>query len=414
MRPGSRWNGKAANPISAALCGAIVSLLLGYALSYLFTSLGMGVVSGQSLWRSSHTFMLAGLNVYASQHVPLLGSGILSGDEQQIHALVFLPLTVWAAIPIFSLIFGGWCCARMRINAGKWGMVASAIISGIIYACVMVGLANIFSAKFASTAIPAISGWELSPPQIPFHPSRIGALRYGLLFGIVFSYLGAMIAVHSSVRTRGREEWWACGKSVVIVAIVLQLLMCGVMLGWVTAKTHLSQTDRSAKPKFVQVTPAATGIGYALIHGAKCKASATPIIMPSAAYSVQLELYRGVKTNDGGKISFKPISRYTWIGAILGAIAALMSGTIAVKFGARGGSLPIALRITVVQSIFLAVTMELCRMGWGIVGQSSVSIGPFYTSAMLIGAACTFVLSLIGAHWANGRRSSRIIGFPSE
>lgn len=413
MRPGSRWNGEAANPLAAAIYGAVVSLLLGYALSYLFTCLGTGVISAHSSWHSRQTCMLAGLNLYASQHIPLVGSGVPPGQEQHIRAFITLPLTLWAATPVFALMIGGWFCARIRMDAGRWGMTVSALMCGIVYAGVLTGVAGVISAKFASTAIPAVSGWELNPPDIPFRPSVVGTLQHSLLFGIAFSYLGALLAVRAGAETRVRGKWWACAKSVIVVALLLQLLMCGAMLGWFTAQSRSGEADEFAQPEVVQILPTAAGMGYALMHGAKLSAAATPVIMPSAAYRVELELYRGVKTNDGGKMSRGAASPYVWIAAVIGALAVLASGRLAVKLGSRDGSLPTALRVTVLHSAYLALTMVLSSMAWGIVGQSSVAIGPVYDPAMLVEAACVFVLSLVGAHLANRKYAGRLSGFPS-
>ncbi len=417
MRPGSRWNGEAANPIVAAIYGAVVSLLLCYALSYLFTCLRLGIVSAHVSWDSRHAFMLAGLNVYACQHIPLIGSGVPPGDEQHIRAFITLPLTLWAAIPVFALIAGGWVCARTRVDAGRWGMTASALMGGIIYAGVLTGLAGVVSAEFASTAIPVVRAgsqeWGLSPPEIPFMPTVVGTLVYSLLFGLAFSYLGALLAVRIGAEIHVRGKWWSCAKAVVIVALLLQLLMCGAMLGWFAAQSRSSKADQFAQPEIIAILPTAAGAGYALLHGAEFTARATPLLMPDAAYGVQLGLYRGVETIGGGKISSRPASPYAWIGGLIGGIAVLLSGGLAVRLGSRDGSLPTAMRVTVLQSAYLAVTMVLCRVAWGVTGQSSVVIGPAYDSGMLVEVACVFIIALAGAHWATRKYAGRLAGSPS-
>lgn len=413
MRPGSRRNGVAANPIAAATCGAVVSLLLCYALSYFLTCLRLGIVSDHAAWDSRRTFMLAGLNVYACQHVPLTGSGIPPGYDQHIRAFITLPLTLWAMIPVVALVTGGWVCARCRLDAGRRGMVASALLCGAIYAGVLAGLAGVVSARFESTAIPAVSGFELIPPDIEFRPSIGGALAYGLLFGIVFSYLGALPATRSSSETYVRGKWWACAKAVLIVAVVLQLLICGAALGWFAAQAESEGADGLTQPKAVGILPTVTGVGYALLHGAQLSARAVPELMPSQAYSLRFGLYRGIEANDRGKISRKPTSPWIWIAAVIAALAIVATGRLAVKFGSRDGSLPAALRVTLVHSAYLAVTMALCRAGWGIAGQLLVVIGPEYDSDMLVEVACVFLLALVGAHWANRRYAGRLAGFPS-
>jgi len=414
MRPGSRWNGEAANPIAAAIYGAVVSLLLGYGLSYLFSCLKMGILIGPGAWNGYRIWHLAGLNLYACQHVPLLGSGVTPGDGQPIRAFMSLPLTMWAAIPAFALTCGGFVCARMRAPAGRWGMTASAILSGVIYAGVLVGLSFVVAARFASTAIPAISGWELTPPDIAFRPSVRGALGYGLLFGVVFSYLGALIAVRAATEAQVRGKWWACAKAVVVVGVVVQLLMCGAMLGWSAAKARSGEVAEYAQAEVVQVLPTVVGTGYSLVYGSKFRAAAVPVAMPSARYGVELEVYRGVKRISAGTTTRSGVPPYAMaIAALIGAIAALASGRLAVKYGSRDGSLPTGIRILVLQAAYLAVTMVLCRIAWGIVGQSAVTIGPVYGTAMLIAAGCVFVLSLVGAHSANRAYAGRLAGLPS-
>lgn len=413
MRPGSRWNGEAANPIAAAICGAVVSLLLCCAISYLFTCLRLGVLSNHAAWSSKQTLLLAGLNVYACQHVPLVGSGIPPGYDQHIRAFITLPLTLWAAIPAVALVVGGWVCARCRVNAGMWKTIASALLTGVIYAGVLTAFAGIVSAKFRYTAVPAVGGFELSPPDIGFRPSAMGALGYGLLFGLIFSYLGALLAIKASAESYVRGKWWACAKSVVVMAVTVQLAMCGAALVWFSVHSRFGEVDEFAQPEALGVLPTAAGMGYALMHGAQLSARAIPVLMPREGYSLQLVLYRGVEINDRGKVSNRSASPFVWIAAAIAGIAVAATGRLAVKYGSRDGSLPTALRVTIIHSAYLALTMLLCGLAWGIAGQSSVVIALGFDLTMFIEVACVFLLTLVGAHWANRNYAGRLAGFPS-
>jgi hypothetical protein len=413
MRPGSRWNGKAANPFAAALYGVVVSLAVGYALSYLFGRAGLGVISGPGHWDGKNAFMLAGLSFYASQHISLIGSGMLPGDTTPIHAAITLPMTVWAAIPTFALMVGGFVAANLRRASGRWGMIGGALGSGIVYTAVLVVCARWVSARFLSTAIPAVQGFELNPPDISFHPAMLSALLYGSIFGVVFSYFGGLLAVRSQ---RGEEvpgKWWACAKALLIVGLSVQILMAIGLWAWFTMNSRLREDDPSAQPKFAQMLPTAAGMGYVLVHATRLSCAAVPVSFPSAAYRADLNLYRGATVREGEKNTFKPLGRYVWIAALIGAIAAFLSGRLAVKLGSRDGSLPTAIRIILLHSAYIGVIMLMCSMGWGIAGQSNVTIAPRFDTTMLFAAGGVFVLALAGAHWANRRYAGRLSGFPS-
>lgn len=411
MRPGNRWNGEAANPITAAIYGAVVSLAVGYSLSYLFQLFRLGVVTAHYSPLSREAFLLAGLNLYAAQHITLVGSGILA-DAGRIHATIDFPLTLWAAIPALSLILGGLLAARTQAPAGRWRMVITALGSVIIYVVVLVVMADIVNVIFTSAALPAIRGIEFNPPAIPFKPSILATLKYGSLFAVIFTYLGALISVRHIPGLAIKGKWWACAKAVVIVAIAMQLLFvaCGI---WLAARSTSHDADDYIQSEVAQSLPAAVGIVYALIHGARLSYAAVPASMPSESYSSSISLYKGVTTSNGGKLTHRSLGRVAWIAALIGAIAAFAAGRLAVKMGSRDGSLPTSLRILILQSAFMAVTMLLCGMGWGVAGQFRFIVKPRFDNVMLYIGAVIVIFSLLGAHWANRRYSGRLSGFPS-
>lgn len=412
MRPGNRWNGEAANPIAAAILGAVASLVVAYGLCYLSTNLGVGVLSGPGSWLSRSSFMLAGLNLYAAQHVALHGTGVLP-EMGRIHATVTLPLTVWAAVPAMSLLIGGFVAARCRVSAGRWRMIAPAILGGLIYVAVMAGVASLMSAKFTSAALPAIRGTEFNPPDLSFRPSLADTLAYGSLFAILFTYLGALLAVRKDSGPKIPGKWWACAKAVVTIGVVVQLLFAGGAWAWLTLGSSSDESGPSGERKVAEVLPAVAGIAYSAMHGARVSYAAVPTGMPGQSYSADIGLYRGVTTREGDKVTHKRLGPYVWAVALIAELAALLSGRLAVRMGSRDGSIPTAFRIVIIQSAYLATIMLLCRLGWGITGQFELRAGPGYDSAMLIAATGIFVFAFIGAHWGNRRYAGRLSGFPA-
>lgn len=412
MRPGSRWNGEAANPIAAAIVGAVVSLAVSYGLSYLFQLARLGVISGHGSWHSRNLLLRAALNLYAAHHVALIGFGV-QPDVGPIHATIDFPLTVWATIPAFSLILGGFIAAQMRSPAGRWGMIATTLGSAIIYVAVLTALSGAVSATFTSAALPVIRETEFNPPGIPFKPSTHATLAYGLLFAIVLSYVGALIAVRRAPGLAIKGKWWACAKAVVIVALAMQALFIGAVWGWFAVSSHSNAADEYAQLEIAQSLPTVVGIAYSLVHGARLSYAAVPVTMPSESYSGNIGLYTGISALDRGKLTHKSLRRYAWIPALLGALAAFASGRLAVKMGSRDGSLPTALRILVLQSAFIAATMLFCAMGWGIAWQFRFFVHPRFDSTMLYVGGGIMIFALVGAHWANRRYSGRLSGFPS-
>lgn len=410
MRPGNRWNGEAANPIAAAIYCGLVSLAVAFALSYLFGRLGLGVVSAAYAWDSPRALHLAALNLYASQHVPLVGSGHLPGDAIPIKATVTFPLTLWAAIPFVSLVIGGYLAARSRTVSGRWGMIVPAVLGGVLYAAVLGIFAGIVSAKFTSAALPGVSGTEFNPPAIPFRPSIAVAPWACGIFAVISTYLGAILALRFSPNHAIAGKWWACAKAVFVTGLLIQVLVAGAGLALFTRSEGVEQ---GAHAKFVQVLPAVAGIGYTLIHGGRLTYGALPTAMPSAGYSGDIELYRGVSSKKSGEASRRRLGSYVWIGAVLAAAVAFAAGRLAVKLGSRDGSLPTAVRVVILQAAYMILIMWLCGLGWGIVGQFKAFVHLRYDSAMPVAAFGVFIFALLGAHWANRRYIGRLVGYPS-
>ncbi len=407
MRPGNHWKGEAANPFVAALVGALIALVVGYLLSYIFSLMGLGVLIGDNSWNFKETLSLAGLNYYAAQHIPIKGF-----VPNEAAAWITLPITVWGIIPAVALMIGGFVAGRMRDAAGRWAIIGSAIGAGVLHTLALLACAPFVSAEFVSTAVPAIQGFELSPPDLPYRPVEGGVLLYASIFGVVFSYLGGLAAVRLRERTDAAPgKWWACAKAVVAVGLVIQLLIVAGVWVWFV-KSDIGDEDISAQPKLIQALPMAAGLGYSLIYSAKLYAAAVPVNIPIAAYKTDLQIFRGANTTQGTKTTHKPPIKYAWVVGLIAAVASMATGWMAVRMGSRDGSLPTAFRITALQFIYLALIILMSGMNWGIVGQSSVIVQPAFDLSMWIMAAGVLIFSLVGAYWTNRRFAGRLSGFP--
>lgn len=410
MRPGNRWNGEAASPITAAIYCALVALVVSLLLSYLFGRLGLGVVSADYAWNSPRALHLAGLNVYASQHVPLIGYGVPPGDASPIRASVTFPLTLWAILPFFSLVLGGYLSGRTRLALGRWAMVVPAVFGGLLYTAAMVGIAQFVSVKFVSAALPAMGGVEFNVPAIPFRPLA-SAVPLGCgVFAVISTYLGAILAFRFSPEHSIAGKWWSCAKAVFISGLIIQILVAGAGLGLFT---RAEPVEEGAHIEFIQILPTVAGIGYALLHGSVLSYGAVPTAMPASGYSGSVQIYRGTYTKRMDETRRTRLGPYVWIGAALAAFVAFFAGRLAVKLGSRDGSLPTAVRIVIMQTIYMILTMWLCGLEWGIEGQFRAYGWLGYDPAMLIAALGVFVFALLGAHMANRRYIGRLVGYPS-
>lgn len=410
MRPGNRWNGDAASPTTAALYCALVALIGAFLVSYLFGRLGLGVVGAPYAWDSPRALQIAALNVYAAQHVPLIGNGALPDEDTPQRATVTFPLTLWAGIPFLSLVLGGYVAGQCRAGTGRWAMVSAAVAGGVIYTAVLVAVAGAVSAKFVYAALPAFSGTEFNPPAIPFQPSVAAVPIACGVFAVVSTYLGAILALRFSPQPSIAGKWWSCAKAVIATGLVVQLL---IALAGSVFFASSEGIDGDTQSRFAQILPAVAGGGYALVHGAGLSYGAVPTAMPSAGYTGRVQLYKGITVKSAGDTEVKTLGPYVWIAAALAACMAFLSGRLAVRLGSRDGSLPTAARILLLQAAYMSLIMWLCGLGWGLSGQFKAYAVWRFDAAMLVAGLGVFLLSLLGAHWANSRYVGRLVGYPS-
>ncbi|MCL5103548.1 MAG: hypothetical protein M1133_05465 [Armatimonadetes bacterium] len=412
--------GMSSSLLGAAVYGAVVALAVAYVLAYFATVAGIGDVTAPAQPLETGTAVLArtGLNLYAMQHVPLVGSGRVVSPvlgAQHVSAAITLPLTVWVIIPILALIIGGYAAGKARPAASKWGVMATGILCGIVYALILAAASIIFKSSVDSSAIPAVEGTEFNPYPIPFHPSAYGTLVFAGVLGVISACLGSLLAVKWSPRDHTPGRWWACGKAMIFVALVIQLLMAATAVGWVLSRNGREQAVAADDARIVFLSPTFAGLGYAALHGTTLKALIKPPVYPSVSFN----LYSGSARADRPGETHKISRNYLYIAGAIIALAALVSGWLAVRWGSRDGSIPTALRMAIIHTAYLGLIMLMCGVGWsfvvrgaGVTATTSVSAGARFDTPVAFTALGVLFFSLVGAYLANLKYVRRG-GFPT-
>lgn len=417
------------NWIQAALYCAILALVIGYALSYLQMRLGVGVISGPGkvLTVGPAALSRAGLNLYAIHHITLLGSGAVAselGDSSKVHASLSLPITLWISIPIVALLIGGYSAGRMRSGANRLGMILPAVLGGLIYATVLACCARFVSARLESFLLPEMGGISADPPMIPFAPSVVSTWLYAAIFGVVFTYLGALIAVRESVRSTVPGRWWACGKAAVIGSLIVQILIAGAIQTIFIVKQR-TETGSDEKTRITEMLPAAAGLGYTAINGATLtggvetldpirKVILRPIDAKLNLYTIKGTLIKQAAVSESANVKKKPMSKYAYIVVLLAALAIIGAGWMAVRMGSTDGSIPTAARFAVIHTVYVYALLGFSSLVFSMTDAASkfaVFIKPEISAVMIVSPLVIFILSLAGAYLAQTKRSSGVIGF---
>lgn len=413
---------KPLNPILAGIYGAIVALGCAYALSYVFAHFGLGVLraseAGQATLAShnSEVFGRAALNLYAAQHVTLFGRGDIAssvGDAfpVRLFASLTLPITVWTIIPVFALLLAGYVTALSRRNTGRWGMLLPAMSAGLLYALTLAALSGVARAKIGSFVMPEIGGFSANPPPLTFRPEGTSVLAFVCGFGLLFTYLGGLIAVRSNERGSEPGKWWASAKAAVLAALVVQVLML-VTVGVLLASGSRRADDRVEGERIVEMIPSTVGVAYLMANGATLQADLESRVRSEQptrkTFGARISLYKGIVKEERGKISKKPVPLQATIPvAVLAALGFVLAGWLAVRWGARGGSLPTAGRIAIIHTPYLIVLAVLCSMK--LVQSDPLTVTTITVRPMVdllwifYSFAAVFVLSMVGAHLANRR-----------
>ncbi|MCE5324710.1 hypothetical protein LLG46_15550 [bacterium] len=419
------------NPIIAALYGAVVALAIGYGLCFFLLRAGVANVTspGDVMDYGGPAFARAGLNLCAIQHASLKGSGTLGGAK--VSADVVLPIITWAIIPIAALFVSGYAAGRLRAGSTGFGVIAPAVIGGILYALVLAALSSFFAASIKSGALPSAGGYEFDPPRFPLHPTFKSTLLAAGLFSVIFTYIGSHLSIHKVDRRHHVSRWWVCGKSIIPIMLVLQLLIAIAAQAWLISKTGPENPEGPAGRAIVKFQPTVAGIAYGLINGAMLRAAI--VSGDRSPFAAEINLYKGLRlrtattTSDENELAANkkaeekviPFGSIAYIGAGLMAIIGLISGALAVRWGSRDGSLPTALRIGIIHAAYLGITMFVCTLAWRSMvraGSIKVSSGVFiklqYEPTMLWSFFGVFITAFIGAYLTNRLYSSGRRGFP--
>jgi len=412
---------RAARPASwfvAVIYGALVALAMTYALSYIITRLGMGIVSGpRSAVSEPEVLLRTGLNLYASQHITLIGEGtvhsaVAAAEPLRVSSSLTLPISIWAILPMVALMMAGYSAAHTRLVAGRWAMVTPAVVGGLLYALALAGLSHLFGAKIEGFLMPEIGGMQANPPEVAFRPDARSALLFGGLFGVVFSYLGALAAAREQASDDDEPgRLWVSAKAAMVVVLTLQLVIAAAAGVWFVATSDGEPEDDAGRARVIEMLPAAAGIVYAMANGADAvvgvESSLKSGTSVSRASHARASLYRGIEIEQLGRKLHKPIpSSVSVCVAVLACAAVLLSGWLAVRWGARGGSVPVGLRIATVHTAYLAILVELCslRLIHGDPAMvSTMSVRPMLGTWLLLSYAAVSVLAMVGAHIASFR-----------
>ena len=418
---GGKLGSRPVNPIIAAMYGAIVALAIAYGLFFFLLRIGIANATspGVAMDYGSPAFARAGLNLCASQHAQLVGSGKVSGATEaaaKAKAKVVLPLNAWAIIPVAALFVSGYAAGKLRSGAGRYGIIVPALLGAIIYAGVLAALSRLFAAPIESAALPSAGGVEFAPPDFPFHPVPLSVFYTASFWGIAFTYIGSHCAAGEAARREGVGRWWICGKSIIPFAIVLQLLFAIASQAWLISKTGPENPEGPAGRGIVKFQPTIAGIAYGLINGADLQGAlmAVGLGKEEKILAADVNLYKGITIYDRGQETTRSLPSVKFIGAGIMAFLALMSGALAIRWGSRDGSLPTALRIGVIHAFYLWMVMSLCSLSFqSTEAASRLFVKLVYEPTMLISFAGVFAAAFVGAYitsrlYVSGRR-----GFPS-
>lgn len=388
--------------LAAAAYGAVLAIVIAYLCSYVLMRSGLGVISslGEST-RGPAVFSRAALNLYAIQHSPLVGEGAVTdalGTRERVKARITLPLTVWAAIPAIALLIGGAVAAGKSRGGGRRQVVRAGLLVGLIYGVILMAAAGLVSARIGGFVMPEIGGVSPNPPEIPFRAESSPVL---LGFGVLFAWLGALIVLRNERDDAGPSRWWACGKAVVVCALVLQLVVAGVLL---ERTTNRRADDGGEKPRIVEMLPTAAGLGYAMLNGTTLVASVESRLMSGPVQRPFLE--RVNLYGDSDRIAIA-------LGALLlGLVLVFVAGALAVRWGSRDGPIRTGLRVAVLNVVYVLALILLCEMR--LAQSTAISSTTIQIRALLgPGLAVSFVVALVTSSLGaalGSRRASRVVG----
>ncbi|MGQ9456411.1 MAG: hypothetical protein ACUVRS_00215 [Armatimonadota bacterium] len=384
-----------------------MALLLGSACSYLQTRFGFGVVGSRGDYViGPDVFARSGLNFYALQHVTLVGAGKIHdelGNVVQVKASIALPITIWTVIPVLSLITGGYTAGRRMVDAGRSAVLSAGLACGCIYGIILCGAAAMIRGKLEFFLLPQIGGITSNPPPVEFSPRIVSALVCGCGFGTAFATVGALIATRRVRDEVYRVRWWACIKAASVVAIGVQILIALLMLGYLVFE---DETASVSTPRIIEMVPAASGLGYSMIHGATLVGFVESRLrggQMQRPFYAEASLYTGIKR--GNEIRQMPT--LVWVICLLLASAtSVLIGWLAVRWGSVDGSLPAAFRCTLVHTFYIALLPYVCGMFLSQtdpISSTSVAITAYFKWVILASFGLLLVCAIVGASLSKRR-----------
>jgi len=409
MRGGTSVYPRPGNHLAAVVVGTLVATTVLLAGSYLLTRFGVGLFGSEAQRIAGiETIKRAGLNAFAVQCISLSGAGSISsgaGEPEAVRAWVALPVTVWMCLPFLALIVGGYCGGCVRRCDSVAGAVSLCCFLAVAYGAALAMLSLVISAQMDAGLLPEIGGVTVSPPMIDFSPSFWSTLGYGVLYGMMFSYLGVAAALRRTRPSSAPGQWWVSGKSVVTICAVIS-----VLFGAVLSVRMLGDREESGA-RWLEMVPAACGIAYSMLYGGsavgRVTSEITALDRQTRPLYARAGLYTGLQRSDDNARSVKPFGAGVLAGGIVVAfLASLFSGFFAVKWGSRDGSLPTACRVLVVQIGCLLVLALSCRLAItsaSSFSSTSVYVGIAFGPISVIGLAVSFLSSMLGASIATSR-----------
>lgn len=397
----------------AVTAGAAAALAVGYVAFYILVHFGLGAVAsseGPAFGRGS--FSLAALNLYACQHIDLIGRARevgMSGVKEDVFSVIRVPLSIWALVPAIALVLGGRATAGLVSGRGRTVALVCALLAGLLYAVILAAASRVIHARIDSFLMPQISGFESNPQDSPFRPATRSTLCFAGLFGLAFSYLGGLLAVRRKPGT-APGRLWACVKAVAAAAIVVQVATIAlVSLAALSSRKAEKPDDapRNSGLSVVELLPTAAGLSYALIHGAELvgavQTHVRPVRRTTRVFYATVGLHAGIQRDDVMSRKSRRFPSVAAAGTLLGVLGALLMGRLAVRWGSRDGSLPAAIRVAAVHTLFLVVVCRVCDTLLVRMEETSVqSLAVVLRCGWWLAAsfAAVFLLALIGASGA--------------
>lgn len=395
-----------------AVLGTIIALIIGYGLCTALYTQGLALIT-PAVGTKGSFLSKSLLNYITIHHVRIIGSG-LQGGPSSIFVSILWPITFWAIIPAIALMVGGWISSIVSGASGKNRFWAGASIA--VFYTVALFVAGLY-AKVPSVSInlPELGG--LGPAtdtvQAILHPSVLGTIFSGLVFGFVFGGIGAIGGFKGIwkglFKKGGFLPFWARGACIALFGgqiLLLVVLTIFAAVGGNRAKiVDRSEGKWAVVRSYASVLPALAGDVHYLSHGVTLRGSII-IKVPQGIPEVPAQTYRagllsGVVAD--GKTKSVPVWAYLLI--LIPAGMLTIGGFIAAKSEElKSNSLLFAIRFAGSYAILLSaftllftLIAETIRKTGEMAIATTRSIGPSASQAFLFGLVLAFVFGLLGS-----------------